>query len=99
MFGGYVWFLCIILVLAFSTCTFLRTSGLLAVHPKLASKILLPEFCKPDVPAVVGERAAPEVAIERWRGETTRTSEPQNKAPERNTWISWSSQMIVIVTV
>jgi len=60
MFGSNAWYSC--------TCTFLRASRLLAMHPKLASKILLPEFCEPDVPAVVGERAAPEVAIERWRG-------------------------------
>ena len=95
MFGGYIRYLYIMLVLVFSTCTFLRTSGLLAVHPKLASKILLPEFCKPDVPAVVGERAAPEVAIERWAGGTTRTSKPQNKAPDMNTW--WG-QMVVMVS-
>lgn len=51
------------------TCTFLGAPGLLAVHPELASEILLPEFSEPDVAPVVGERAAPEVPVERWRGE------------------------------
>ena len=79
LFGSYVLYLCLLLVLVFNTCTFLGAPRLLAMHPKLAAKILLPEFCEPDVATVVGERAAPEVAIERCRGGTTRTSEHQNK--------------------
>lgn len=49
----------------FLTGTFLGAPGPLAVHPQLTAKVLLPELSKPDVPAVVGQRAALEVTIER----------------------------------
>lgn len=47
----------------FLTCAFLGAAGPLAVHPQLADKVLLPELGEPDVPPVVGQRAALEVAI------------------------------------
>ncbi len=47
----------------FPTCAFLGAARSLAVHPKLATKVFLPEFCKPDVPAVVGQRAALKVTV------------------------------------
>lgn len=48
-----------------------KASWPFSMHPQLASKVLLPEFRKPHIPSVVGERAATEVAIERYgkRGE------------------------------
>lgn len=50
---------------AFPTCAFLGAAGSLAVHPQLAAEVLLPELSEPDVPAVVGQRAALEVPVKR----------------------------------
>lgn len=49
----------------FPTCTFFGAAGSLAVHPQLADEVLLPELSEPDVPAVVGQGAAPEVTVKR----------------------------------
>lgn len=38
------------------------------MHPQLTVEILLPELREPNVPPVVGQRAAPEIPIERCRG-------------------------------
>lgn len=48
------------------TCALLGAAGPLAMHPQLAAKVLLPELSEPDVPAVVGQRTAPEVSVEGW---------------------------------
>lgn len=49
----------------FLTCTFFGTARPLAVHPQLTAEVFLPELGEPDVPAVVGQRAALEVTVER----------------------------------
>lgn len=47
------------------TCTLSGRSRFLEVRPQLAPEVFLPEFGKPNVAAVVGQRATLEVAIER----------------------------------
>lgn len=50
------------------TCALLQVAGPFSVHPQLTVEILLPELREPNVPPVVGQRAAPEIPIERCRG-------------------------------
>lgn len=55
------------------TCAFLQVAGSFSVHPQLTVEILLPELREPNVPPVVGQRAAPEVPIERCGGGTKKS--------------------------
>lgn len=49
------------------TCTLLDPGSFLeGMAAKLAVEVVLPELGKPDVPAVVVQRAADEVAIKAW---------------------------------
>lgn len=50
------------------TCAFLQVAGSFPVHPQLTVEIFLPELREPNVPPVVGQRAALEIPIERCRG-------------------------------
>ncbi len=45
------------------TCTFLQATRPFSVHPELTVEVVLPELSKPDIPSVVGQRAATEIPI------------------------------------
>lgn len=49
------------------TCALLDSGSFLhSVSTELALKVVLPELCKPDIPPVVLQRPAVEVAVKAW---------------------------------
>lgn len=55
------------------TCAFLQAAGSFAVHSQLTVEVLLPEFSKPNISSVVGQRAAAEIPVKRCKERTHRS--------------------------